>query len=97
MAPLMLFLYGAGAAIFDVAVSKHNPEQRVFDPLRIAMFGVWSLAAMLITVLALCTFDSTDWGTRAKAAAPVPEPTPMPKPQPRRLPLPQAAFAPSGD
>jgi hyaluronan synthase len=66
MAPMMFLLYGAGAAIFDAVIGKHNPEQRVLNPLRLATYAVWRLGSILITVFAICSFDSSDWGTRAK-------------------------------
>lgn len=93
IAPLMFILYGAGSAIFDVAVSKYNPEQRVSNPLRLATFGIWSLAATLITIFALCTFDSTDWGTRAKKIVS----DPPAKPKPDEAPLGQTKLATVGD
>ncbi|HXN24859.1 MAG TPA: glycosyltransferase [Candidatus Dormibacteraeota bacterium] len=92
IAPVMFILYGAGAAIFDVVIRKHNPEQRVLNPLRLATFAVWGLGSILITVLALCTFDSSDWGTRSKKA-----PQPEAKLEPLRLPLARPEFATSGD
>lgn len=68
LAPFMFLLYGAGAAIFDMVIARNNPEQRVLNPLRLATYAVWRLGSILITVFALCTFDSSDWGTRAKKA-----------------------------
>ncbi len=78
LAPLMFILYAAGAAIFDVAIRKQNPEQRVSNPLRLATYAAWRLGSLLLTVLAICTFDSSDWGTRAKKVTP---PALQPKPQ----------------
>jgi N-acetylglucosaminyltransferase len=68
LAPTMFIVYGAGAAIFDVVISKRNPEQRVLNPLRLATYAIWRIGSVLISVFALLTFDSSDWGTRAKTA-----------------------------
>jgi cellulose synthase/poly-beta-1,6-N-acetylglucosamine synthase-like glycosyltransferase len=68
LAPFMFLLYAAGGAIFDMVIKQNNPEQRVLNPLRLATYAVWRLGSILITVFALCTFDSSDWGTRAKKA-----------------------------
>jgi hyaluronan synthase len=91
LVPFMFIMYGAGAAIFDMWIRRHNPEQRVFDPLRIATYAAWRLASVVISVLALCTFDSSDWGTRAKTGVP-PEPEFDPQPL-----LGQSAFATLGE
>lgn len=69
LVPTMFFVYGAAAAVFDVVISKLNPEQRVLNPLRLVTYAVWRLGSILITIFALFTFDSSDWGTRAKEGA----------------------------
>jgi cellulose synthase/poly-beta-1,6-N-acetylglucosamine synthase-like glycosyltransferase len=92
IAPFMFLLYGAGAAIFDMVISKNNPEQRVSNPLRLMTYAVWRLGSILITVFALCTFDSSDWGTRAKTA-----PRAEPELEPEVARLGQPAFATQGD
>lgn len=69
VAPVIFILYGAGAAIFDVLVRKHNPEQAVTSPLCLAAFAVWIVAGRLIEIIAMLTLDSRDWGTRSKAVA----------------------------
>lgn len=69
VAPGLFLLYGAGAATFDALVRKHNPEQAVTSPLRLAAFAVWIVAGRLIEIIAMLTLDSRDWGTRAKAVA----------------------------
>lgn len=91
LAPFMLLLYAAGGAIFDLVIRRNNPEQRVSNPLRLATYAVWRLGSILITVFALCTFDSSDWGTRAKKP---PQPESEPKLEPQVLALPEFA---SGD
>jgi cellulose synthase/poly-beta-1,6-N-acetylglucosamine synthase-like glycosyltransferase len=78
LAPFMFIMYGAGAAIFDALIRRHNPEQRVLDPLRLATYAVWRLGSIVITVLALCTFETSDWGTRAKTVV---QPEPELEPQ----------------
>jgi cellulose synthase/poly-beta-1,6-N-acetylglucosamine synthase-like glycosyltransferase len=78
LAPVSFISYAAGAAIFDALIRKHNPEQRVLDPLRLATYAVWRLGSIVITVLALCTFETSDWGTRAKTVV---QPEPELEPQ----------------
>lgn len=73
MSPFVFVLWAAAAAIFNWHIKKHNPEQAVTDPLRCALYAVWTVAAALITVFALFSFDATDWGTRSKKPAPEPE------------------------
>jgi cellulose synthase/poly-beta-1,6-N-acetylglucosamine synthase-like glycosyltransferase len=55
LAPSVFILYGAAAAIFDVLIRRHNPEQRVLDPIRWATYAVWRIGSVGITVLALCS------------------------------------------
>ena len=92
LGPFMFLLYGAGAAVFDAVISIHNPEQRVSNPLRLATYAVWRLGSLLITVFALCTFDSSDWGTRAKKVTQAVRGL-----KPEVAPAAQAEFATSGD
>jgi hyaluronan synthase len=73
LTPLFFILYGALAAVFDLSIRHFNPEQRVQDPLRLTTYAAWGLGSLVITILALCTFESSDWGTRAKPVA-APEP-----------------------
>jgi hyaluronan synthase len=87
LAPSVFIAYIAGAAIFDAVIRNRSPEQRVMDPVRLATYAVWRLGSSLITVLALCTFESSDWGTRAKTAVP-----PQPELEPLDL-LEQPAFS----
>jgi len=70
IAPSIFILYGAGATIFDFLVRKHNPEQAVNHPLRLAAFAVWIIAGRLVEIIAMLTLDSRDWGTRTAAAVP---------------------------
>ena len=44
--------------------------------LRCSLYAAWTVAAALITVFALFSFDATEWGTRAKKPAPAPESQP---------------------
>jgi cellulose synthase/poly-beta-1,6-N-acetylglucosamine synthase-like glycosyltransferase len=78
LAPFIFILYAAGAGIFDALIRARNPEQRVLDPLRLATYSVWRLGSIIITVLALCTFETSDWGTRAKTVV---QPEPELEPQ----------------
>lgn len=80
VAPVFFLFYGAIAAIFHIIVCKRNPEQRIENPLLLILFSVWIVAGRFIQVLAMCTLDSRDWGTRTEVAAPEPETTRMPEP-----------------
>jgi hyaluronan synthase len=46
-------------------VNHRHPEQRVRNPLKLSVFGLWWLASgLFMTTLALFTLDSDDWGNR---------------------------------
>jgi hyaluronan synthase len=50
--------------LYNLYVRWHNPEQKV-NPLIIGALGMWFIAdSFLITLVALCTFDVGEWGTR---------------------------------
>lgn len=76
VAPAVVGFYGAVIAVFHIVTCKRNPEQKVVNPLTLLAFSVWIIAGRFIELLALCTLDSRDWGTRAKAAKPEPETEP---------------------
>jgi cellulose synthase/poly-beta-1,6-N-acetylglucosamine synthase-like glycosyltransferase len=90
--PSMFLMYAAAGAIFDMTIRKNNPEQRVTHPLRLATYAVWRMGSLLLTIFALCTFDSSDWGTRAKTA-----PQTVAQPQAQALPAMRPGFASTGD
>jgi len=61
-------LWVCGGLIFNFYVHWHNPEQKV-NPLAVGLLGMWFIAdSFLITLVALCTFDVGEWGTRGTAA-----------------------------
>jgi hyaluronan synthase len=74
VAPAVLCFYGVVIAIFHLVTCKRNPEQKIVNPLALLAFSVWIIAGRFIELLALCTLDSRDWGTRAKVAKPEPVP-----------------------
>lgn len=50
--------------LFNLYARKHNPEQQV-SPLIVGMLGLWFVVdSFFTTILALCTFDVGEWGTR---------------------------------
>lgn len=50
--------------LYNLYVRWHNPEQTV-NPLLIGALGMWFIAdSFVITLVALCTFDVGEWGTR---------------------------------
>jgi cellulose synthase/poly-beta-1,6-N-acetylglucosamine synthase-like glycosyltransferase len=65
--PMVLAGYSAAGLILALIIRRHSPEQRIFNPLAFAAFTFWFMVSGFITILALFTFDTTDWGTRAKS------------------------------
>lgn len=54
--------------LFNVYVNKHNPEQKI-NPFKLGALCIWFMVdKVLITIVAMCTFDVGDWGTRGIAA-----------------------------
>ncbi|SOE64619.1 Glycosyltransferase, catalytic subunit of cellulose synthase and poly-beta-1,6-N-acetylglucosamine synthase [Burkholderia sp. YR290] len=54
--------------LYNLYVRWHNPEQKV-NPLLVGALGMWFIAdSFLITLVALCTFDVGEWGTRGTSA-----------------------------
>jgi hypothetical protein len=65
--PETLVVYLGLAAIFSWAIKKYSVKETIRHPLTFGAYIAWSVASSLfITPLALLTFDSGDWGTRAK-------------------------------
>ena len=61
----MWILFGV---LYNLYVKVHNPEQRI-NPLLVGALGMWFIAdSFLITLVALCTFDVGEWGTRGVAS-----------------------------
>ena len=51
--------------ILILIVNHYHPEQRVNNPLKLTLFGIWWLASgLFMTLLALFTLDSDSWGNR---------------------------------
>jgi hypothetical protein len=71
--PQPLVFYLGLAAVFTWAIKKYSVRETIEHPLAFGAYIAWSIASSLfITPLALLTFDSGDWGTRAKVAEEVP-------------------------
>jgi hyaluronan synthase len=67
--PAPLAAYLGLAAAFSWAIKRYSVRETIRHPLAFCAYIAWSLASSLfITPLALLTFDSGDWGTRAKTA-----------------------------
>jgi cellulose synthase/poly-beta-1,6-N-acetylglucosamine synthase-like glycosyltransferase len=66
--PEPLIVYLGLAAVFTWAINKYSVRETIQHPLAFGAYIAWSIASSLfITPLALLTFDSGDWGTRAKS------------------------------
>jgi len=51
--------------VLILIVNHYHPEQKVRNPLKLAVFGLWWIASgLFITTLALFTLDSDSWGNR---------------------------------
>jgi hypothetical protein len=71
--PQPLVVYLGLAAVFTWAIKKYSIREAIEHPLAFGAYIAWSMASSLfITPLALLTFDSGDWGTRAKVQEEVP-------------------------
>ncbi|HLW54150.1 MAG TPA: glycosyltransferase family 2 protein [Candidatus Angelobacter sp.] len=66
--PLPLVGYLAIAAGLWWFIRRYSTREAVKNPLAFGAYVAWSfVSSLFITPLALCTLDSRDWGTRAKA------------------------------
>jgi cellulose synthase/poly-beta-1,6-N-acetylglucosamine synthase-like glycosyltransferase len=66
--PAPMAVYLGIAAALGWAIRKYSARETVKNPLAFGAYVAWSVVSSLfITPLALCTMDSRDWGTRAKA------------------------------
>ena len=66
MAALQLYLaiYVVAGVGFWLYAQRNNPEQLI-SPIVASMIGVWLIMdSFFITLLAICTFDVGEWGTR---------------------------------
>ena len=68
--PGIFLLYMLVATIVAFAINRTSPEQRITDPMSLAVFGVWWIVnTLFLTMLASLTLDGgSDWGTRDKEA-----------------------------
>jgi hyaluronan synthase len=64
---LLSTIYIVITMIFNIYAHKHNPEQKV-NPLSVGFLAAWFAADTFITLLALATFDTGEWGTRGAPA-----------------------------
>jgi cellulose synthase/poly-beta-1,6-N-acetylglucosamine synthase-like glycosyltransferase len=65
--PEPIVFYLGIAAVLSWAIQKYSVRETIRHPLAFGAYIAWSVASSLfITPLALLTFDSGDWGTRAK-------------------------------
>lgn len=65
VAPIAMVIAAAVIALFDIATAFFTPSQRVSHPLRLVALVAWVPVNVLLTILALCTFDQgQNWGTR---------------------------------
>jgi cellulose synthase/poly-beta-1,6-N-acetylglucosamine synthase-like glycosyltransferase len=57
-------IYMIVGLLFNWYAHHNNPEQKI-NPLAVAVLGVWFIVdSFFTTLLALCTFDVGEWGTR---------------------------------
>ena len=62
--PLYFAAYVVIGVLFNVYAHRHNPEQKV-SPLMVGSLGMWFIVdSFFTTLVALCTFDVGEWGTR---------------------------------
>lgn len=64
MLPVYVGIYFLIGLAFNMYVSYHNPEQKI-SPFTVSVLGAWFIVdSFFTTLLALCTFDVGNWGTR---------------------------------
>jgi hyaluronan synthase len=62
-------IYMIVGLLFNWYAHHNNPEQKI-NPLAVASLGVWFIVdSFFTTMLALCTFDVGEWGTRGTSTA----------------------------
>jgi cellulose synthase/poly-beta-1,6-N-acetylglucosamine synthase-like glycosyltransferase len=70
MNPINVAVCLAFGAILHRVIQRHNPEQRVSNPLAIVLFAFWWLiSSVYLTPLSCLTLDHSDWGSRTKKPA----------------------------
>ncbi|MDR0479347.1 MAG: glycosyltransferase family 2 protein [Burkholderiaceae bacterium] len=66
--PFYFLIYICVGLLFNLYAHRHNPEQKI-SPLLVGSLGLWFIVdSFFTTLVALCTFDVGDWGTRGAAA-----------------------------
>lgn len=68
VAPLAFIAHGVVAAVLCLIVRKHQPEQTIHSPWVLPLAAAWNLVNVFLTLVALCTFDGSEWGTRSLSA-----------------------------
>jgi cellulose synthase/poly-beta-1,6-N-acetylglucosamine synthase-like glycosyltransferase len=63
--PFGVTLMIATSFVLILIVNGYHPEQRVNNPLKLSIYGLWWLASgLFITTLAMFTLDADSWGNR---------------------------------
>lgn len=66
--PTSLLVYTVASLLVSWAIKRYNKEQMITNPAKLAVFGAWWIVnTLFLTVLAVFTLDSGDWGTRTKS------------------------------
>lgn len=66
--PFYFVTYIGIGVLFNLYARRHNPEQKV-SPLLVGSLGLWFIVdSFFTTLVALCTFDVGEWGTRGQSA-----------------------------
>lgn len=61
----MVGVFLALSFVLILIVNHYHPEQRVRNPIKLVVFGLWWVASgLFMTTLALFTLDSDSWGNR---------------------------------
>jgi len=61
-------IYIITGVLFNMYAHKHNPEQKI-NPFLVGLVGFWMIVdSFFISLLAYCTFDVGEWGTRGTPA-----------------------------
>src|SRR6266849_6632750 len=68
MNPAVFILYMAVSLGVSLAINRYSPEQKITNPVSLAVFGCWWIVnTLFLTILACLTLDGgSDWGTRDK-------------------------------
>ena len=75
-APTFLLAHAIIAGVLHLIIRKYQPEQTIKEPWLLPLAGAWTLVNVFLTLVALCTFDGSEWGTRGVSSL---SPNPVPK------------------